>query len=1336
MPQRRSRRMAVAALVTTLLVGPGALTAAAQDGGESDEGRRSGPPIGGSALQPNGHLTASKAPTSIAQSDPALVARQDATRVPVLIKLDYDAIASYRGRADGAPATSPSATGQPLTPATTTSSPYARQVVQREAEIVDSIRTTVPSTSVGRRLRVVYGGVAATVPANRVDDLLEVEGVVAVQEDELRQPATDSSTEFISAPPVWSSLGGQELAGQGVLFGSLDSGVWPEHPSFAANPDLGPAPTQPGGDPIPCDFGDDPLTPATDVFECNNKLVGGQPFIDTYNEVEGGEVYPDSARDSSGHGTHTASTAAGGMVASTPVFGVDRGPASGVAPGAFVSVYKVCGVLGCFSSDSVAAVEAALLDGVDVINFSIGGGTNPFTDPVELAFLDAYEAGVFVATSAGNEGPGPSTAGHLSPWVTTVAASTQTREFASTLTLTSSDGPDLSLDGASITPGVDTPLPVVWAGDAPYSDAICAEPADPGLFDGVIVACERGSDIGRVEKGFNVAQGGAEGMILYNPTLQDTETDNHFLPTVHLADGTELLAYLDESSDVEATFTDGTARAGQGDVIAGFSSRGPGGFGIKPDVTAPGVQILAGHTPTPDDIAGGPAGEYYQAIAGTSMSSPHVAGSAILLHDLHPDWTPGQVKSALMTTATTDVVKEDLETPADPFDMGSGRIIVSSAAAPGLTIADDAAHFFEVADSPTDAIHANIPSINAPVMPGRVSTTRVVENVGSGSAVYDVTTSAPPGTAITVVPDRFTIEEGATRTLTITITADDAEGQQFGSISLTAPGRAPMHLPVAFVPTQGGVSLASDCSPDDIELGTQPATCTVTATNESFDDAPVSIDSTVDAHLDITDTSGTLDGDTASLDTVLAGREPGVPSLEEWGELGEGYIPLDIPEIGAEPIAVGDEDIVTFDSPPFVYNGVTYTEFGATSDGYLVVGPATAQDVDFIPQDLPDPARPNNVLAPYWGDLIGTGVEEDDPDGILAALVSFGPGVEYVVVEFRLNAWGTDDLHVFQVWLGINGTQDISFNYDPENHSLDGMTLGEEGGLTVGAENEPGTGGDQIDADPLEDLLPEVDLAVVSTDPAPGDEATLELDVVGTAAGTGVVTSEMESPIVPGTTIVTSEIDVIPPTSDVEAFVVKAWVDFLGHNPTQRQLDIWTTRIQGGTPRGQLLGGLRDSPEFRRNTAANIYDTLLGRELTPTERSIWTSALAHGGLTEAYLWAGIGGSAEYRMLAGGTTTAFVDQIYQDILDRDPSADRRAYWVARINAGTPRSELALYLYQHKESRDRRVRAIYTKLLDRLPSAERLAARSKTLLTQPDGHVMVSVANTSEYYQLAQ
>ena len=271
------------------------------------------------------------------------------------------------------------------------------------------------------------------------------------------------------------------------------------------------------------------MTPALDAFACNHKLIGGEPFIDAYNAVFGDQVYPDSARDSNGHGTHTSSTAAGNIVESSPIFGVDHGPISGVAPGAWVIAYKVCGVKGCFGSDSAAAVAQAILDGVDVINFSIGGGSNPYADVVELALLDAYDAGVVTAAAAGNSGPGAGTADHVSPWVMTVAASTQTREFQSTLSVASPDGATATFVGSSIGTGVAPSTPIVLAESITGYDAGCSTGLAPGAATGVIVACQR-DDIGRVQKGINVAAGGAVGMILYN--LTSVSYTHLTLPTI------------------------------------------------------------------------------------------------------------------------------------------------------------------------------------------------------------------------------------------------------------------------------------------------------------------------------------------------------------------------------------------------------------------------------------------------------------------------------------------------------------------------------------------------------------------------------------------------------------------------------------------------------------------------------------------------------------------------------------------------------------------------------------------------------------------------------------
>src|SRR6185437_9030874 len=347
-------------------------------------------------LTPASTTTSAKSPTSkMAQTDPTLLKRTDSTPISVVVKLDYDSLATYDGNVAGYAATSPSVTGRPLS-RSQSERRYEQRVAGIESRVLSDVSKKVSNVKVGQRLRTVYGGVALTVPANSVSKLLSVPGVVAVQKDAVNRPSTDSSPDFIGATAVYPQLGGAPNAGKGVIFGSLDTGVWPEHPSFADNGNLGAPPAKADGTPRTCDFGDNPLTPATDVFNCNKKLIGGQAFLATYLANNPPEVYT-TARDSNGHGTHTSSTAAGDPVASAKVFGVERGPINGVAPGAWISVYKVCGLNGCYSSDSAAAVQQAILDGVKVINFSIGGGSSPYTDPVELAFLDAYAAGVFVA---------------------------------------------------------------------------------------------------------------------------------------------------------------------------------------------------------------------------------------------------------------------------------------------------------------------------------------------------------------------------------------------------------------------------------------------------------------------------------------------------------------------------------------------------------------------------------------------------------------------------------------------------------------------------------------------------------------------------------------------------------------------------------------------------------------------------------------------------------------------------------------------------------------------------------------------------------------------------
>jgi subtilisin family serine protease len=592
-------------------------------------------------LTPNSTLSAAKS----AQTQPAQASTQK--MIGVIVKLKGDSLADYRGGVPGLGATSPAVTGaSKLDTKSPASQAYLNYLSKKHSDLVAALSKSVPQGKAGQRFDVVLNAIAIQVPADQVKTLAALPDVEAVYPDELLHLDTDNSPQFIGAPSAWNQLGGQESAGEGVVVGVLDTGIWPEHPSFS-DPDPSGKPYTPlaSWHGTKCEFGSS--VPNDVPFTCNNKLVGAARFMTTYSALQ--TLLPDeyrSARDDDGHGTHTSSTAAGNAKVAASIFGISRGNISGIAPRARVAMYKVCGAAGCYSSDSAAAVQQAILDGVNVINFSISGGANPFSDVVELAFLDAYNAGVFVAASAGNAGPGADTTDHRGPWVTTVAASTQNRAFENTATVTGAGGASLTLRGASITAGVGPALVLV-----PATDPQCNTPFAAGSVAGKIVVCQRGTT-GRAQKGYNVLQGGAVGMILYNQAanVTDLETDNHYLPAIHVqyADGQALLAFIAANTNVQATLTKGAKVSAQGDVMASFSSRGGPGqtLGVsKPDVTAPGVQILAGASPQhmspPAGVALGPQGELFQAIAGTSMSSPHVAGAGALLKALHPNWTPG-----------------------------------------------------------------------------------------------------------------------------------------------------------------------------------------------------------------------------------------------------------------------------------------------------------------------------------------------------------------------------------------------------------------------------------------------------------------------------------------------------------------------------------------------------------------------------------------------------------------------------------------------------------------------------------------------------------------------
>ena len=297
----------------------------------------------------------------------------------VIVKLDDQPAVSYDGHVKGYPATSARATGKPFNPSSTASRKYVAHLKQEQAAF-GAAKVKAPSSKVVGRYDLVFGGVSVLVKPDEVAALAGTAGVTAVLPDRVEQPQTDVSPAFIGAGALWQSLGGQSKAGEGVIVGVLDTGVWPEHPSFSDPDPAGKAYAAPKATlsgTRACEFGGGG-NPGP-AFACNKKLIGADRFMSTYDALVG--LLPteySTARDDNGHGSHTASTSAGNRSVAASILGLARGVISGIAPRAHVMAYKVCGDQGCYQSDSVAAIQEAVADNVDVINFSISGGANPY----------------------------------------------------------------------------------------------------------------------------------------------------------------------------------------------------------------------------------------------------------------------------------------------------------------------------------------------------------------------------------------------------------------------------------------------------------------------------------------------------------------------------------------------------------------------------------------------------------------------------------------------------------------------------------------------------------------------------------------------------------------------------------------------------------------------------------------------------------------------------------------------------------------------------------------------------------------------------------------------
>ncbi|XP_072092086.1 subtilisin-like protease SBT1.1 isoform X4 [Arachis hypogaea] len=655
-------------------------------------------------------------------------------------------------------------------------------------------------------------GFAVCLSQKQLESLSKVDGFLSALPDELLTLHTTHTPNFLGLKNgigLWSA---QNLASD-VIIGIIDSGIWPEHISFKDS-GLSSVPSHWKGI---CEQGT-----KFSASNCNKKLIGARTYLKGY-EKSVGKINDTadyrSPRDSIGHGTHTASTAAGSLVKNASFYGLASGSASGMRKTSRIAAYKACWPAGCVNSDILAAMDQAVSDGVDVLSLSLG-----------------------------NYGPHPSTVGNSAPWIMTVAASYTDRTFPTKVRL----GRGEVFRGSSLYHGRKTSqLPLVYAKSAGANKEAqyCTENSlDQNLVKGKIVACEKGLN-SRTEKGMVVQKAGGAGMILLNSESQGGEllADPHILPATSLgaSESSIVRNYIRTSKNTPTASISflGTKYGEPAPAMAAFSSRGPNYFGldvIKPDVTAPGVNILAAWPAkvSPSLLKSDKRSVMFNIISGTSMSCPHVSGIAALIKSVHKDWSPAAIKSALMTTAYIlnnkgDPIRDagsNNSASATPFAFGSGHVNPESASDPGLVYDINTQDYLnylcslnytdsEIAlvsrenfvcpkNSVLQAGDLNYPSFS--VLFDRVGQNssvtykRVVTNVAkSQSANYVVNVEQPRGVSATVEPRKLKFEKmGQKLSYSVTFSSigkrlRDAGSNSFGSLTWVSGKYYKVRSPIA-----------------------------------------------------------------------------------------------------------------------------------------------------------------------------------------------------------------------------------------------------------------------------------------------------------------------------------------------------------------------------------------------------------------------------------------------------------------------------------------------------------------------------------------------------------
>ena len=617
---------------------------------------------------------------------------------------------------------------------------YLARLESEQAQFLSALEGALPSAcvstymdenglSVDLSYKLVLNGMAVDpgdVPAAEARRTLSmIEGVKSVSLDYAHTPDLYASTELIGAPEVWqsSAVGSRDNAGAGIKVASMDGGIHHSAPMFDGTGFDYPAGYPEGG---------------LGFAENNNgKIIASRAYFRSWDPPASGEANPWPGVTGTSHGVHTSSTAAGRIV-DAEILGMAFDDMSGVAPGAWLMSYRVfynsvTGDGSFYTAEGIAALEDITADGADVLNnswgdtaLSIGGEF----DALDTALINATKAGVFVVMSAGNSGPAYGVTDHASNDYISVAASTTTGTLAagridvvapepvgSALTYLAYGNADF---GQQVDVGQVLTMSFMTAGSVDPANYMGCDPWEGQPFTGKAVLISRGNCDFSV-KARNAQSAGAEMVIVYNNQGDSLltmscgdECSDITIPALFIGqtDGEAMVAWHDEHGDA-AQLTLNTLAFQLGndpDYVASFSSRGPGvGNVLKPDITAPGVNILA------QGYASGVSGEArhlgYGQASGTSMAAPHITGAAAILKQVHPDWTNAEIKSAMMSTSKFRGMLDYDGTPAGPLEMGAGRIDLAKAVDPGVMLDPPSLSFGAVGNDEARTLTFSLTSI-------------------------------------------------------------------------------------------------------------------------------------------------------------------------------------------------------------------------------------------------------------------------------------------------------------------------------------------------------------------------------------------------------------------------------------------------------------------------------------------------------------------------------------------------------------------------------------------------------------------------------------------------